>query len=291
MTDTAPIGHNVSPDYAETVAVRLEQDYAELLRNAQGLLEEARHLPSEIPDGDEGVLNNFTTLIKRMRDTTARIETFRITEKEPFYRGGQAVDGFFNRIYEKLSRRNSKDRPGAADVLQARVGEFLRRKEALERAIRERAAREAAEASRKEQERMAEERRKAEEAAAAAVRARKPENVAAHQAAARSAAEAAASMQAAADRAAELAEDARIDALARPADIARTRTEGGAVATLKQVPFVQISDVSRLNKELLWPHIKEEHLLMALKSWAKTRNHKVPMEGAIIEMRNDGVVI
>ncbi|WP_371068113.1 hypothetical protein, partial [Salmonella enterica] len=69
-----------------------------------------------------------------------------------------------------------------------------------------------------------------------------------------------------------------------------TRTEGGAVATLQQVPFVEIEDVTALNKDLLWPFLKDEHILMALKAWAKTKSHKTAMPGAIIELRNQGVV-
>jgi hypothetical protein len=43
-----------------------------------------------------------------------------------------------------------------------------------------------------------------------------------------------------------------------------------------------------LDKDLLWPFLKEEHILMALKAWAKTKSHKTPMAGAVIEMRNRG---
>jgi uncharacterized membrane protein YqiK len=293
MSDTSipGAGHNEAPDYAQTITATLQKDYAELVKGAGDLLEEARALPASIPDGDESTLNTFTTLIKRMRDTTSRITTFHVTEKEPHLRAGQAVDQFFFRLHERLARRSNKDKPGAADILQARVGDFLERKRIAEQKIRdeaERAARAEAERIRNEQIAAA---RAAEEAAAKAARARNAANIAAHAAEAerqRKLAEEARKLQEAADQAAE---DARIDATAKPADLVRTRTEGGAIATLRQVPLVKIEDVSKLDKELLWPFLKDEHILMALKAWAKTKSHKVPMAGATIKMVNEGAVI
>lgn len=289
-TNAPGAGHNEAPDYAQTITAALDRDYEELVIGAQGLLAEAATLPKEIPDGDESTLNNFTTLIKRMRDTTARIISYHTSEKEPHLRAGQAVDQFFFRLHEKLARRNTKDKPGASDILQARVGDFLRRKEAAERAERERLAKIEADRLRKLREEQEAAEQAAREAELRASRARKDETEA------RANAEKARQDQIAAERAvqaaqqAQQADDARIDALAKPADLARTRTTGGAVATLKQEPFVAIDDVTLLNKDMLWPFLKDEHILMALKAWAKTKSHKTPMPGATIEMRNVGVV-
>src|SRR5258707_11419091 len=97
------IGHNVAPDYAETVTARLEQDYAELLVNSEALLNEARALPKIVHD--EYDLGVYASLRDRMRDTAARFKTFHTTEKEPHLRAGQAVDNFFFRGWEQLARR------------------------------------------------------------------------------------------------------------------------------------------------------------------------------------------
>jgi chromosome condensin MukBEF ATPase and DNA-binding subunit MukB len=157
-----------------------------------------------------------------------------------------------------------------------------------EQAKRDAEAREAARKLKEEQDRLEALRKAAEEAEAKAARARKPENIEAHQAAAEELHEAAARNEFFVERAEEAAEDARIDTLAKPADMVRTRLAGGQLATMAQQPEVKILDASKLDKELLWPFIKEEHLLMALKAWAKTKSYKTPMAGAHIKMANKG---
>lgn len=282
------IGHNVAPDYAETITARLNEDYAELVKGAQALIDEARDLPKEINSDEQ--MGPFATLIERMRDTASRIKAFHTTEKEPHLRAGQATDQFFFSWFEKLSRRNKTDKPGAADILQARVNDYMQRKldaERRARAAAEAAARAAEEALRKEREEAA---RKAQEAQAAAERARKAENIAAHEKRALEEKAKAAEAEAERMRAAQVADDARIDTLAKSADMVRTRLEGGPMVTMRQVPVVVIEDVSKLNKDLLWAHLKEEHILMALKAWAKTTSHKRQMDGATIKMVDEAVV-
>lgn len=280
--------HNIAPDYAATITERLEQDYAELVNGARALLDEARALPGEINSDEE--MGPFATLIERMRDTASRIKAYHSTEKEPHLRAGQATDQFFFGWFEKLARRNKTDKPGASDILQARVNDWMNRKleaERRSRAAAEAAARAAEEALRREREDAA---RKAAEAQAAAERARKAENIKAHEL--RAAEEAAKAAQLAAEqaRAAQVADDARIDQLAKPADMVRTRLEAGPMVTMRQVPVVAIEDTAKLDMAKLWPFIKEEHLLMALKAWAKSTSHKRQMDGAVIKMVDEAVV-
>lgn len=283
------IGHNVAPDYAATVTDRLQQDYAEAVRNAEAMIDEARALPPIEPD-DERTLGLHSAMIEKMRDTTSRFEKFRVVEKEPHMRAAEATDGFFFGWIEKLARRKKTDKPGVSDILQACVNAEMNRRLDEQRRLRAEAeakARAAEEALRKAQ---AEAARKAAEAQAAAERARKQENIDAH--AARSLAEAAEAERLNAERmfAAQVAEDARIDRLAKAADMVRTRPDGSPMVTMRQVPVVVIEDAALLNKDLLWPHIKEEHLLMALKAWAKATGHKRPMDGATIKMVDEAVV-
>lgn len=288
MNTTPSIGHNIAPDYAEDVARRLQGDYAALVDGSADLIAEARTLPPVINNDAE--LTPHATLIERMRDTASRIEAFRVVEKEPHLRAEQAVDQFFFGLFEKLSRRRKTDKPGVADILQARVNDYMNRKLEEERRVRAEAERKAREEADRIAREQAEARRKAEEAAAAAARARKQENVDAHEKVALEEAAKAAQLKAEQARAAQLADDARIDQLAKPADMVRTRLDNGPMVTMRQVPVVVIDDVSKLDMAALWPHLKEEAILQALKSWAKVTSHKKQMAGATIKMVDEAVV-
>lgn len=281
-------GNNEAPDYATTVTSTLEKDYGALVSGVSTLLDEARVLPKEI-NGDEE-LGPITILIKRMRDTTARIEAFHKKEKEPHLRGGQAVDQFFFNLFAKMCRRGKTEKPGAADILQARVDSYMQAKLEEERRQRAEAQRIADAAARETQRKADEEAQKARDAEAAAARARKPENAEAKREEAAGHAVAALDAQTQATAARQAADDARIDTLAKPSDMVRTRIEGGPLVTMRQVPFVEITDAAKLDAAALWPFVKEEHKLQALKAWAKTTSHKRPMAGAVIEMRDESVI-
>lgn len=275
-------------DYAAEVVSRLSKDYAELARNTAATLETLRGLPKVIDD--ESVLDQYATVIKEGRDLTKRLEAHHDSEKIPYLRSGQGVDQFFFGLVEKLGRRKKTDAAGGLDIAEARVDDFMQRKLAAERAERARIAKEEqdrADVLRRQQEAAD---AAARESAAKAARARNAESIAAHEAEAARQKKIADDARAAEQLAAQKADDAVIDTKASAADMTRTRLDSGAMATMGTVPFVEISDVTLLDKETLWPFIKEEHLLMALKSWAKTKSHKTPMAGAVIELRNKGQV-
>jgi hypothetical protein len=277
---------NEQPDYAAEVMGRLSKDYAILLETVADVLSRLRALPPTIED--ENTLSAYASIVTEGRDLRKRLEVYHDHEKSPYLRGGQGCDQFFFGAIDKLGRRNPKNPAGGLDIADARVDDFMQRKLAAERAKRAAEAAEAARILREAEEKAAAERRAAQEAIEAAARARKPENVEAHREAAAGHAIAAQEATAAVTVAAERAEDARIDTLASAADLTRTRLDSGALATMGQVPFVQIVDVTKLDMAALWPHLKEEHILMALKAWAKVKSHKTPMAGAVIEMRNKG---
>lgn len=275
-------------DYAGDVVKRLTSDYAELMNSVASTLAALRGLPKTIDD--EPTLEAYSKVIRDGRDLRKRLDAYHDAEKQPYLRSGQGVDQFFFGLEEKLARRKPRDPAGGLDVADARVDDFMQRKLAAERAERERIAaeeRRKADAIRKAED---DARRAAEEAAAKAARARNVDNIAAHQAEAERQKKIADDARAAEILATQQAEDAHLDTKASAADMTRTRLDTGAVATMAQVPFVQIDDVTKLDKELLWPFLKEEHVLMALKAWAKTKSHKTPMAGATIEMRNKGRV-
>lgn len=291
-------------DYAAEVSARLAKDYVELQNSVAGVLERLRALPKVIADDDTDLLEKYSSVIRDGRDLNKRLDSHHDSEKQPFLRSGQGVDQFFFGLQEKLARRKPRDPAGGLDVADARVDDFMQRKHARELAERQRIAAEEqrkADAIRRAEDdarRAADDaRRAAEEATQRAARARNAENIAAHEAEAarqrqieedaRIAAETARQAEVVA---AQKADDAQIDTKASAADMTRTRLDTGAIATMAQVPFVQIDDATKLDMAALWPFLKEDHILMALKAWAKTKSHKTPMAGATIELRNRGQV-
>ena len=287
----AVIGGNLgndAPDFARQEVDRLEQDYALVAKTADDLIAEADPLPEEIPDDDgKGIV---VDLIKRMRDTAARAEALRVTEKEPHYRRGQGVDQFFFRIVDKLARRDRKNKPGVADVLQQRLTNYDTRKLEEERArlrrIAEEEARKAA-IARAEEERLA---REAEEKRLAAERARKPEIQAAKEEVAQQAemaASEAAVVSLIADRAAE---EAYVGTLAKPADLMRTRTAGGTLSTVARENYAELVDATKLDVAKLWPFVSLDAKEKALKAWARNTGFTQQMDGAAIGSRAKSVV-
>lgn len=278
--------NNELPDYAAEVTARLRKDYALLLESVAEVLQRLRELPKVIED--ETTLSAYATPITEARDLRKRLEVYHDAEKAPFLRGGQGCDQFFFGEMAKLGRRTEREPAGAIDIAQARVDDHMQRKLTAEREAREAIAaeeRRKAEVIRKREE---DARQAALEASQKAARARNAENIAAHQAEANRQAAIAEQARRASALAEQEAEDARIDTLAPAADMTRTRLEGGALATMGSTPFVQVIDRNLLNRELLWAHFKDDDILKAVKGWAKTTGHKVPMAGAVIELRNKG---
>jgi len=287
-------GSNEAPDYAKQVTDRLADEYVGLTNTLAELLAEAREMPKEVSSEADALM--LGALIKRMRDLDGRAEGVRVLEKEPYLRGGNAVDAFFNSMRDKIGRRVKTDRKsaaGAIDILQARINDFQERRLAEERARREaeeRAAREAARKAAEEAERIA---REAAEKAAAAERARKAENQAARAAEAAALEEKAAVAREQAAQAVEKAEDARIATLAKPADMTRLRgsdsSGAGVTLTTKQEPYVLLVDRYQLDLSKLLPFFTDAEIEKALRQWAKTTGHREKMEGAEIGFRNAGV--
>lgn len=286
--DASPARNNELPDYAAEVTARLRKDYALLLESVSDVLARLRALPKSIDD--EGTLDDYSKVIVEARDLRKRLVAYHDAEKAPFLRGGQGCDQFFFGEISKLGRRGERDPAGGIDIAEARVDDHMQRKLAAEREAREAVAREEARKAEEIRKREEEARAAAQAAADKAARARNAENIKAHQAEANRQAVIAAEARARQIVADQQAEDARIDTLAPAADMTRTRLEGGALATMAQIPFVQVTDRSLLNMERLWPHFKDEDILKAVKAWAKTTGHKVPMAGAVIELRHKGKI-
>lgn len=297
MTDHNPravLGANQAPDYAQQVTERIASEYAALTKSIEDLLAESEEMPVVVED-DAAALK-LGALIKRMRDADTRAEGIRVAEGEPYLRGKNAVDSFFFAWRDKIGRRNKNDRsakPGATDVLQARINDYQNRKIAEENARLEAERREAARLAQEASDKAAREARDAEEARLKAERARKAENVTATRAAAEAQERAADAAREEAARTAELAEEARLASLAKPADIARVRgndnTGAGVTLTVAQEPYALLTDRAKVNMELLRPYFTDAEIEKALRGWAKATGHRIAMPGAEIGHRNKGV--
>ena len=286
-TPAAAAGKNI-PDYAKEEMSRLALEHDVLEQSVKDALEEARALPEQCASEEDQ--SRFAEVIKRLRDLSGRIEKVRVGEKEPHLRRGTAVDAFFGSMMGRLFRKNKGDKAGAADVLQARLDDYLQRKIAEERRIRqeeERLAREAERAAREEAERLEAQAREAE---AKAARARKAENEEKNRAAAEAAEAEAKRLRDEQELARQRVQEASAASAAKGSDLVRTRTDSGHMVTSRQEPYVEIVDSMELDAAALWPFVREDAKLAALKSWAKTVQYKRQMPGAIIEMRDRAVV-
>jgi hypothetical protein len=277
-----------SIDYAKAEVERLQGEYAETARVVDSLLEEFEDLPDEIADdAEKGVV---ASLIKRMRDTTKRIDGLRELEKMPYFRRGQGVDQFFNGLFDRLTRREKRNRPGADDVLQQRLTDYDTKLLLAEQERRRKEAAEAARIAREKQEAEAKAAREAEERRLAAERARLPETRETKQEAAAAAEEVASAARIEAAVATDQAEAAYVDTLARPADIMRNRGADGTLTTMAREFYAEVEDAAKLDKDALWPFISLDAKEKALRQWAKNTGHRQQMAGAKIGDRPKSVV-
>jgi hypothetical protein len=270
-------------DFALVTTAFLNEEYARQPGIVTLLLNEARDLPEVIED--DATKGKVASLIKRLRDTAKALESFREKEKMPYWRGVQAVDQFFFGLIDRVARRDKKAKPGAADILLARLTDYDTRMLEAERERRRKAAEEEERKARAAQEEADRAAAQAEEARVAAERARKPETAAAKEAVAGVRESAASDATVAAAIAAGKAEAARIDTFAKPADIMRSRGEDGTLSTMATEPYAEIENEALLDKEKLWPFIALEAKERALRSWAKTVGHAQQMPGAKIGKR------
>jgi hypothetical protein len=220
------------------------------------------------------------TAVVQIRDLSTRIEKVRVDEKEPYLRSGQAVDQFFKSFQDKLAKTVS--------ILHARVHAYNAAKLETERRLRAEAERAAREAAAKAEAERQEAERQRREAEAAAARARTEENRVKRE---QEAAEARAREEQARQQeqaAREAASDARMEAKAKSADIVRQRVDdAGRIITMRQVLHVEIVDRNKLDKEALWPVLRDEDLDRAVRALVKARGPSFRMDGVLIEMRDD----
>lgn len=286
-----PLGRMIAAetaDFASVVTAFLEDEYQQYPEQMNALLDAAANLPDPITCQDDKEAT--ATVVKQLRDLNAKFEAFQKKEKQPYLRGGQAVDQFFFGMMDKLARRTRTNRPGAADTLLARMTDYDDRLIAAERE-RLRVEAEAARRVAEEARRVADEQRRQEEdARRAAERARSEERRQEHLARADQASAAAATAAAEAQIATGNAEAARVETLVPAASIVRTRGNDGTLATVKVVKYAVVEDRTLLDKDALWPFLTQEAIERALAAWARTTDYSTPMPGASIGRRNQSTV-
>lgn len=269
------------PDYLQETLNRLHRDHAELkLRLSVLAMNVQSSVPGEVTSDED--LESVAKGVVEIRDEIERLkEKFKV-EKEPYLRGGQAVDQFFKDLADELKKVQGE--------VAARGKVFTDKKIAAER---ERLRQEEVERRRTAEEADARARKLSKEAAeaeAAANRARNPGRVEALSDDARKKMETAADARVESQVAAIDANAARNAVEARSADIGRVRFSGtGRMATVRQVGYVELLDAAKVDLEALRPYFKPEHLLAAGKTFGKQTNHKVALRGFLIEMRDEAV--
>lgn len=275
-------------DFAQVVTGFLEEEYRQYPVQLESLLDGARNLPETItsPEDKEAT----ATVVKQFRDLRAKFEAFQKREKQPYLRGGQAVDQFFFGMIDKIARRSRENRAGASDTLLARITDYDNRLIAEENERRRLAAAETARIAREAQEKADRERREAEEARLKAERARSEERRSVLAAEATQAEQTAAASHVEAAITTAKAEERHIATLVKPADLARNRGNDGTLTTVAQEKYAVMTDRSLLNKDLLWPFIPAAEIEKALRAWAKTVDFNQQMPGAEIGRRNKSVV-
>lgn len=285
-----PLAKTISEqeNFAQTVTDYLGEEFKDAIRIAEELLEEARALPKEIDDDE--TKGKFTSLIKRIRDHAKKLDAFHESEGTNYMRGKQAVDQFFFGPIDKLARRDKKNRPGAADVLNARLTDYDTKVLAAKQAELKRQADEADRVAREKADQEAEAARIAEETRLSAERARSPGKIEEKREAADEAARTLTTASAEAQVAAGAAETAHVDSLAKPADLMRARGDDGTLSTMVTEPYAILVDRTKLDFAKIAPFFTLIEIEKALRQWAKNTGYTVQMDGASIGRKPKSVV-
>jgi hypothetical protein len=234
---------------------RLAVDYQSLKDRATELLAGAGRAPTQIKDDDEQ--GKVGDLVKMLAAAIKRSEGARSNEKEPHLQAGREVDAFFKQISDPLDM--------AKRGLESRVGVYLRAKADAERKRREDEAR----ARQAEADRLAEQARIAAEKNRPKVAEKKLERAVQAETAATAAAE---------------------SALAKPADMARTRGDMGSVSTLKQTWTFEIEDEGAIDLEALRPFLAKIDIEKAIRSFVRVHKGAKALAGVRIFEETSAVV-
>lgn len=245
-----PGDNSSAASQAQAVTDQLKRDYAHLEQEKDQLRKRAAAVPTKVTSKDD--LEKIATLTLDIRNLDDRAESHRKAEKLPHWEKGKAVDGFFNSLRQDVNQ-------DALD-LRERVNVFQRELRAAEDKKRIQAEREAKE----EAERL---RLKAE-------RARKPEN----------------KMMAQVDAAAAAYRADQVAQTGRAAPLQHRFAGSNAMVTEQQVGYARVTDYEKLPLDMLRAYINRDALDVAVRAFARTTGHKVPLPGAEIGFESNAVI-
>lgn len=258
MTKQAPAANRTVPisDNIVLTPEQLREEHSALEAEVAEFEAQAERVPARITD--EKVQGEWQDAIKEIDTLATKIEAERFHVKNPFWTMCGVVDGVFKGWHEKSTRGT----PGRLDKARAKIAavtdDFMIRKERAERQRRE----EEAARARAEQAKQQEIQRKAAEAARKALDEER-ERSAANQT--RKAQEAAAAASDASARARELEAEAK----ARPADLSRTRSDGGTLGTLKLSWTFEVEDMDSVKGAQLWAFVSHKAKEQAIAAYIR----------------------
>lgn len=246
-------------DNKPPLAERLPIDYAAELATVETIAAAATNAPKEITTDDEHAA--LVKIVKDARTIGKTLKSHFEKEKAPHLEAGRTVDTFFKKPRERMDsvvtamEKRIKVRLDAiAAAEQARIAEEARQAREKERLAREEAERQLREAAAtKPGNSDVRETRMIEAAASTAV-------AKAHETEARS---------------------LEIAATAKPAELARTRTEEG-LSTLATFIDYEITDIEAVSLVKLRPFIKHEHIEQAIRAFVKTHGEAQTLPGVRI---------
>lgn len=226
----AVIGHNAPPPLAEILAER----YAEALADVDQVASRASALPKTVTsDADLGRVGD---VVKDARKLAKGLDASRKVEVEPHLTAQRETNAFFAVATDRLEK--------ISKTLEARATDYQRAKAAEERRRRDEEARKA----REEQDRQREIAQRAAEAGRQATVAK---------------------AESRAEEAAERAAQAETASKASAADLTRTRSSTGTVATTRTTWDFEIVDLAAVPLDAIRPYLPRADIEKALRGYVK----------------------
>ena len=257
MNNVQPIiagpGHNNPPSDIEILQENLRTKYDGEIEQARWLCSDANAQPREITD--EETASKFTDAVMAILSCDKALNSHRESEKEPFNKGGRAVDGFFNPWLERLTQAKSQLNASLTVWQRVKAEEERQRRLAQEAELR-------AAAERKAQE-------------AAAIEAAGVKDTAGQHL------EQAVALEQQAGKSA-------LAAIARPSDLTKSRGATGSVASLRATWMGELTSRAELDLETLRAHLPEDALVKAIGSFVRAGGRT--LRGAHIFEKTETVV-
>jgi flagellar biosynthesis GTPase FlhF len=255
-------GHNNPPDAVQILRQQLEETHRPLIDRQEQLIGMEARLPATCEDEDTAA--KLADAIKSCTTFTKTSEATRLAANEPYRASIRTVDGFFKSQSDPIDKLKTKMGAILTDY-QRRVADAERRRlEAIaaeERRVAQEAERKAREEARLAREAREAEERRAEEARKAAAELAGKAKREAEEAERKRAAAAAAELKQQEDLAAAARDKAREakqvqnvakeDASAKAADLSRSRSNSGSVASLRSTWDFSVEDPALVPREYL----------------------------------------